>query len=438
MPKLRRFQFEPERNGRRLTHHLFRFPAKFHPPVVRQLIRAYTQEGDYVLDPFCGSGTLMVEASTLGRHSVGIDVDPLSVFVSRVKVHALRQSSLETSAAQLESHLEELQRSREELKAFETEDLEETELEAELDGAWVPRIPGLNHWFYRYAIADLARLLQAIKGMDAPETHRDFFLLAFAATIRGASRADPVPVSGVEVTKVMLVKEKEGRSVDVVSLFRRRLKRAIEEMGDYYEARDLAAEARVHRGDVAALRANVAPSVDAVITSPPYHGAVDYYRRHQLEMFWLRMTDSQADRLDLLKHYLGRPRVPEKHAYVAGASLDLAGTDAVEKRMRKVSKERANAFKHYAVGMSRAFENIAKRISAGGRCVLVVGHSTWNGASINTSQLMAELAWPHFELSERFWYPVKNRYMSYARHNDANIDREHVLVFERSASAAKD
>jgi len=400
------------------------------------LIRDYTDEGDLILDPFCGSGTLLVEASVLGRNSVGIDVDPLSVFVTKVKVHSLRKAGLEATAEKLGKTLDDLIRTPTELKKFQTSEMEELSYETKLDGAWVPKIPKLHHWFYRYAIVDLARLLKAIEELKVPETHRDFLRLIFAATIRGASRADPVPVSGVEVTKVMLEKERAGRSVDVISIFKRRLTRAIEEMGSYQVARDPTATAKAYRGDVAALRANMAPQVDAVITSPPYHGAVDYYRRHQLEMFWLGMTKDQTERLGLLEHYLGRPRVPERHSYVSGASLELAKTQSVEAKMRKVSSERANAFKHYAIGMSRAFENIAKRMSAGACCVLVVGHSSWNGGSINTSQLMAELAQPHFELSERLYYPVKNRYMSYERHNGANIDREHVLVFERTAIAA--
>ncbi|MGN6201279.1 MAG: DNA methyltransferase [Solirubrobacterales bacterium] len=435
LPRQRRFKFDPESMGR-LTHHLFRFPAKFHPPVVRQLIQDYTEEGETILDPFCGSGTLLVEASVLGRNSIGIDVDPLSVFVTNVKVHALRQSSIEETTEGLAEILDELQRTPQELASFKTSDLNPHEYEAELDGAWVPEIPKLHHWFYRYAIVDLARLLEAIDKIDAPQTHRDFLRLIFAATVRGASRADPVPVSGVEVTRVMLEKERKGRSVDVIQIFRKRLRCAVEEMGTYRDARVASANARAYRADIASLRTNLAPQVDVVITSPPYHGAVDYYRRHQLEMFWLGMTKDQTDRLRLLEHYLGRPRVPERHRYVAGESLELAKTQSVEAMMRKVSPERANAFKHYSIGMSRAFQNIARRMDEGACCILVVGHSSWNGGSINTSQLMAELAQPHFKLGERLYYPVKNRYMSYERHNGASIDQEHVLIFERTAMEA--
>jgi hypothetical protein len=433
LPALKRFAFGAEGDGR-LTHHLFRFPAKFHPPIVRQLLTEYTRPGDCVLDPFCGSGTLLVEASVLGRNSIGIDVDPLSVFVSGVKAHAIRKSSLDATATQLDNALRELERSPVELATLANRDLDETEYAEQLNGTWVPQMPQFEHWFYRYAIVDLAVLLESINQLDAPQTHRNFFKLVFAATIRSASRADPVPVSGLEVTKVMLEKEEAGRSVEVASLFRRRLSRALTDMETFHEARETGVSCRVFRADAATLHAHLAPKVDAAITSPPYHGAVDYYRRHKLEMFWLGMTEDQTARLALLEHYLGRPKVPQRHPYVGGASLELPGVAMVEKGMRRVSGERADAFKHYAVGMSRAIAGVARRTKPGAPFILVVGHSTWNGGSIDTSALMEELAKPHFALTDRYWYPVKNRYMSYERKNGANIDREYVLVLERSSS----
>lgn len=72
-----------------LTHGLHKYPAKFFPELPRWLIRRYSRECDIILDPFLGSGTTSVEALVLKRNSVGIDVDPFSRFLSKVKVTPL-------------------------------------------------------------------------------------------------------------------------------------------------------------------------------------------------------------------------------------------------------------------------------------------------------------------------------------------------------------
>ena len=77
-----------------LTHGLHKYPAKFFPELPRWLIKRYSQENDMILDPFSGSGTTNLEALLLKRHSIGIDVDPFSRFISRVKVRPLAKKEL--------------------------------------------------------------------------------------------------------------------------------------------------------------------------------------------------------------------------------------------------------------------------------------------------------------------------------------------------------
>lgn len=69
-----------------LTHDLHIFKAKFFPRMVRALINIQAQAGDVVVDPFVGSGTLLLEASLCGYRSVGFDVDPVSVLSAQTKV----------------------------------------------------------------------------------------------------------------------------------------------------------------------------------------------------------------------------------------------------------------------------------------------------------------------------------------------------------------
>src|SRR4051794_11235644 len=70
---------------RYLTHGVHRYSGKFIPQIARQVITLLTQPGDIVLDPYCGSGTTLIEAYLIGRQAIGIDMNPLAVLLARTK-----------------------------------------------------------------------------------------------------------------------------------------------------------------------------------------------------------------------------------------------------------------------------------------------------------------------------------------------------------------
>jgi hypothetical protein len=78
-----------------LTHNFYRYPARFSPAFVRAAINAFTEPGDYVLDPYVGGGTSLVEAMALGRHAVGVDISELAEFVAKVKTSILSENELD-------------------------------------------------------------------------------------------------------------------------------------------------------------------------------------------------------------------------------------------------------------------------------------------------------------------------------------------------------
>ena len=72
------------------THGLFPYRGKFHPQMIKALMNITgIKEGETVLDPMCGSGTLNVEASLIGVNSIGIDKNPFACFMSKVKLESL-------------------------------------------------------------------------------------------------------------------------------------------------------------------------------------------------------------------------------------------------------------------------------------------------------------------------------------------------------------
>jgi tRNA G10 N-methylase Trm11 len=424
----------PEGSFSKVTHYLFRYPAKFFPPVARALIEKFSEEGDTVLDPFCGSGTVAVESQLLGRNAVGSDIDPVAIFVSQVKNKRFHVAHLRRSAVTLLDDLGELERTEAEYERRQWADVTWKTVEKNVkdEGLWVPEIPNIQHWFRNYVVTDLARILQTIDSLEVPMTHKDVFRLCFASIIRNSSNADPVPVSGLEVTSHMLKKEKAGRIVNPFVLFSQRLVKYLDGVEEFCDlTKNKKTTSLFIQSDATGLSQHLEGKVSALITSPPYHSAVDYYRRHTLEMYWLGFTETHEDRLDLLPKYIGRSRVPRTHEFVMDGAQLPPTVKLWERKVREVSDERADALKHYAVAMRKTFKEFASFLVKGGRAVLVVGKSKWGNARIPTDDLFSELAGEWFKHTEDYWYPIKNRYMSYSRHNGADINQEHVIVLTR-------
>ncbi len=74
-----------------LTHNFYRYPARFSPKFVREIIELFSNPGDVILDPFVGGGTTLVEALASNRHSIGFDVSPIASFVTQAKTTLLSE-----------------------------------------------------------------------------------------------------------------------------------------------------------------------------------------------------------------------------------------------------------------------------------------------------------------------------------------------------------
>lgn len=134
-----------------LTHGFYRYPARFSPRLVRAAIETLTEPGDLVLDPFVGGGATLVEARVLGRPAIGLDINELAVFVSRVKTTVLSEDDLCAVHRWVQGLGERLNLRRPPIRAHE----------------WIRRgyqrnISGKNTWPIRktleLALADLGRL----------------------------------------------------------------------------------------------------------------------------------------------------------------------------------------------------------------------------------------------------------------------------------------
>ena len=83
-------------------HDFYRYPARFSPVFAREAIETFTKPGETVLDPFCGGGTTLVEAVSLGRRAAGMDVSSLAAFLTRTKTTPISVHDKREIAAWLE------------------------------------------------------------------------------------------------------------------------------------------------------------------------------------------------------------------------------------------------------------------------------------------------------------------------------------------------
>jgi methylase of polypeptide subunit release factors len=427
----RPLEYENRQNA--YNHNVFRFPAKFHPPVARALVQSFSRPGHRLLDPFCGSGTLLVEALLAERSVVGTDVDPLAIFVSRAKTLPYCVESLKQTAEQLAAIFE--RRRMSDLSRFGpfTQDIERKEVNRAFPNKarpFVPPIPNLTHWFRCRVTMQLATIASDMAERVSSPGDRCFFYLCCASIIRNASNADPVPVSGLEVTKHMLRREAVGRVVDPYELIIAAIRRNLLATESFVIARrGKAGLGRVAVADARELSVIGTGPVDAVITSPPYLNAVDYYRRHQLEMFWLGLVGSQEERLHLVPKYIGRADVRAEHLRALGGWRPSKLAETWLAKLSTRPPARLRSFKQYCLSLARSLTRFSSIVKPGGKVVIVVGENQIYGEAFPTGQLIEELAPPTLSLEDVFWYSLENRYMSYTRRNGADIKTEQVLVF---------
>ncbi len=241
----------PERLAHSPIEGLHPYPAKFVAELPSAVIEALgVPDGTGVLDPFCGSGTTLVESQRRGLKSVGIDLNPIACLISRVKT-APAPPDLERVA------------------------LEVVDCAHDRAPVKLPRIPNLDHWFLPSVQGALASLTQAVA--DAPQTHRAALRLALSSNIVRVSNQD-------SDTRYAAV-EKNVTADDVYRLFLQAARRT----NRVLEARnyDLAPTDVLEADTLTVEPQRVKPRIGLVVTSPPYPNAYEYWLYHKYRMWWL-------------------------------------------------------------------------------------------------------------------------------------------------------
>lgn len=396
------------------THGFHKYPAKFIPQIPRWAIDKYLtgQNGKLILDPFCGSGTTLVEGILAGHNVIGIDIDPLSVLISKVKTTPVDVYELNKVCKWLKRGIKQKKK-----------------------GRFKPECETIEHWFTNDAVNKLSLIRTLINQIPDEfgknkkiRDIQDLLIICFSSIIRRISNADnESQKTYVSHTKIKIPEETINLFFNRLDLFKERLSIFSQKTNHKLESNIICSSCA--EGLAEKLKGR---KIDLAITSPPYIKAIDYIYNQMSELFWigdLFELQTQTKQNKKKKQYIGTKHFHKKDFEDYNPFDITIGIKALDKNLQEVyEKDKKNGHKHsfltfkYFKEMEKHFAEMTRCLSSNTHCIFVVGNSSVSNIFFNTADFITEIAESNgFEITNKWGYKIKNRYMRFDRKGRGGI-----------------
>jgi SAM-dependent methyltransferase len=371
--------------ARELTHGFHAYPARSHPRLVRSLVGAFSRAGELVVDPFCGSGTTLVEAFAAGRRAFGGDVNEVAVRLARLKTRRVSGPKLR----ELVASAQRIARRAAGAVRQGDDDVDLDDDVGEFDAPLPPKpatssVPAaVSDWFEPHVWRELDLLGRAIDEVRSPAAH-GALLLVLSSLLTKVSRRR-AETSDERVEKAI------ARGF-VARLFAERAEELADGLGDLAAA----APSRTPAPSVAIADARALPLRDGVaslvVTSPPYLGTYDYAAIQELRGRLLGIELRAARRAEL-------------------------GGRAAANVSARAEHDR------FVDGLSRALREVERVLARDGTALVVIGDATARGVDAASARGDA--------LVEAAAAATSLRVVAVASQERRESRREHLLALRR-------
>lgn len=352
-----------KRNKDQPIHRWFDYKQGYAEELVKKLLDlSHPKKGTYVLDPFNGVGTTQVVAQSFGMDSIGIDINPVATFTSKVKTHRYSSS--------------------------EIKDIEKSLLSIRKRYNKTAHVPKYKKLGVIFTGKQLQQILQ-IKGFwesFKPSYTRDFFKLAYLSIIEDCSN-----------------RVKDGNGIKIS-----KRKKPINDVFGYYEKKcklmleDLKSSRKSNLGKALVIQGSLLQDkvfqqvkekkIGAVIFSPPYANCFDYCEVYKMEL-WL--GDFVKEYSDFLKYreLAIRSHVNSKFSHQFKYENEAVDTTAALIGTYNVwNKHIPDMIRGYFDDMRIILERLYKVSQRGALCSIVVANSGYKGVIVPTDLLLAQIA----------------------------------------------
>lgn len=347
-------------NTKQYTHSFHSYPAMMIPQVAGRIINEFGGKSQLLFDPYCGTGTSLVEANLRGINAIGTDINPLARLIAKVKTTVIPLKLLD-------SYLK---------------DFNDFVFLLRLGGKKVhPSIPefkNIDYWFKKETQYWLAVIKEYIESIDDKDV-QDFFKVAFSETVREASLTRNSEFKLYRISK----KQIEKFNPDVLSIMVEKLIRNRNGMTEYISKKKNRATSKIYDFNTVyeIPQKILAPeSVDIVVTSPPYGDSrttVAYGQFSRLANQWLGFEDfNEVD-----KRSMGGIRKKELKNFNF-KPLDNALTKIAQRDNKRVY----DVISFY-IDYEKSISNISKTVKKGGIVAYVVGNRRVKGIEIPNDEI---------------------------------------------------
>ena len=342
-----------------LTHAIFAYPAKFIPQIVRYAIMTYTKEGDWIVDPFAGSGTVGVEAYLCKRNASLLDLNLLLNHIMPLKVYSGKERLHEADLYKLLGGMKDSKHQ------------------------FTPTWSNVDYWYAPEILEVLSHYWGFVNNTDSGIYSSIIKSALLKVSKRFSYTEDRTPKLARSKRKLKAIeallqgnwREQLDEMIHSLSL------KTLKSLNDFviYTQQHQKGTSEIHwQGGVDSSYTTVPRVCDALITSPPYLQAQEYIRSTKMELFWLGHTEEEIRELSRLE-------IPYRKA---DRVIETETLDKIRKVLtRDDLQKRLDSYFCHTIN---ALENAMNQLKPNAAACIFVGNPRIDGIIVELWRILAE------------------------------------------------
>jgi DNA modification methylase len=350
-------------NTKQHVHCFHTYPAMMIPQVAGRILDEYGKNSSLLFDPYCGTGTSLVEANLRNINAIGTDINPLARLIAKVKTTIIPLKLLDLYLKDFNNFVFSIKLGGKRIKAQ------------------LPNFKNIDYWFKKetqYWLAIIKDYIEKIDDIDI----QDFFKVAFSETVREVSLTRNSEFKLYRKT----VNQIKKFNPDVLSTMMEKLVRNRKGLKEYISIKKNNAVSHIYDfNTVYEIPEDIIQpeSVDIIVTSPPYGDSrttVAYGQFSRLSNQWLGLE--KLNEVD--KRSMGGTKKQEFR------SFDFEPLDKVLYQIFQIDEKRVDDVVSFYIDYEKSIRNVSTVVKKGGIVAYVVGNRKVKGIEIPNDEITRE------------------------------------------------